>query len=297
LAWFAQYRRNPRPEHIHFATRSPQYSGAYGLRIVSAPPGQLASIDATSNRVRTQNVSAFDLGRVAGSPNNSPTNITIDSAVLRVPRDTVLAFTKLGGGWTLAHPTVAQVPVPTIARAVSARHIYVYPTLGVHTGDELGARRHLAEQAAAWSGVRTRLNLALAVKADIAITAEDIESADLVLFGTRETNALIARFAPRLAIELSPAAADYGLLFIASTGEHFALVSSGLPWWTGADDAHRGGYHFAPDPYRLLTTFGDYILFKGSLANVVAEGDYDANWTIPAESAARMLATGTVTVH
>jgi len=30
---------------------------------------------------------------------------------------------------------------------------------------------------------------------------------------------------------------------------------------------------------------------------VVSEGLYDANWSIPAESAARMTATGTVTVH
>ncbi|HXB75182.1 MAG TPA: dienelactone hydrolase family protein [Candidatus Acidoferrales bacterium] len=299
FAWFAQFSRNPRPEHIHFATRSPRYAGAYGLRIASSPPGQLATIDATANRIRTQNITAFDLGSAA----QLDATVTIDSTEVRIPRGAVLAFTKSpagansSGGWTLAHPTVAQVPVPTIAAAVSARHIYVYPTQGIHTEDELAARRRVAEQAAAWSGTRTRLNLALAVKADNAITAEDIESADLVLFGTRETNSLIARFAPRLPIELSPAAADYGLLFIASTGAHYALVSSGLPWWTGADDAHRGGYHFAPEPYRLLTTFGDYILFKGSLANVVAEGFYDANWTIPADSATRMLSTGTVTVH
>jgi hypothetical protein len=293
FAWFAQYRRNPRPEHIHFATRSAQYSTAYGLRIASALPGQLAAIDAASNRIQTQNITAFDLGAVA----EMATTVTIDSSALRIPRSAVLAFTKSAAGWALAHATVAQVPVPTIAAAVSARHIYVYPTLGVHTEEELAGRRHFAEQAAAWSGTRTRLNLALSVKADNAITAEDIESADLVLFGTRETNSLIARFAPRFPIELSPAAADYGLLFIASTGDHFALVSSGLPWWTGADDAHRGGYHFAPDPYRLLTTFGDYILFKGSLANVIAEGPYNANWSIPEDSAVRMLATGTVTVR
>jgi len=293
FAWFAQHRRSPQPEHVHFASRSPQYSAAYGLRIESSPPGQLATIDANAGRIQTQSVTAFDLGGMA----ELPTTVTIDSTALRIPRDAVLAFTKSPGGWTLAHPTVVPVPVPAIAAAVSAHHIYVYPTLGVHTEDELAARRRLAEQAAAWSGPRTHLNLTFSVKADNAVTAEDMESADLVLFGTRETNSVIAHLVPRLPIELSPAAADYGLLFIASTGIHYALVNSGLPWWTGADDAHRGGYRFAPEPYRLLTTFGDYILFKGSLANVVSEGLYDANWSIPAESAARMMATGTVTVH
>ena len=96
---------------------------------------------------------------------------------------------------------------------------------------------------------------------------------------------------------LSPAAADYGLVFLASTGKNYALINSGLPWWTGTDNTRRGGYRFAPEPYRVLTTFGDYILFKGSLANVVCEGFYDSNWRIPPEAAAKMLATGTVTVH
>ena len=75
------------------------------------------------------------------------------------------------------------------------------------------------------------------------------------------------------------------------------LVSSGLPWWTGAEEASRGGNPFAPAPYRLLGTFGDYILFKGSLAHVVAEGRFDRNWKVPAEAASKMLATGTVTIH
>ena len=52
-----------------------------------------------------------------------------------------------------------------------------------------------------------------------------------------------------------------------------------------------------PEQFRLLSTFGDYILFKGSLANVVVEGRFDRNWKVPADTAPKMLATGTVTVH
>jgi hypothetical protein len=118
-----------------------------------------------------------------------------------------------------------------------------------------------------------------------------------VLFGTAATNALVARFAPQLPLALNEGAADYGLLFIAPVGKHYALVSSGLAWWTGADDARRGGSSNLPEQYRLLTTFGDYIVFRGSLANVVAEGRFDPDWKLPAGEAAKMLATGTVTVH
>lgn len=96
---------------------------------------------------------------------------------------------------------------------------------------------------------------------------------------------------------LNPGAADYGLLFIAPIGRHYAVVSSGLPWWTGAAEVNRGGDRFAPEPSRLLSTFGDYILFKGSLANVVAEGRFDSNWKVPSEAAAKIRATGTVTIR
>jgi hypothetical protein len=42
--------------------------------------------------------------------------------------------------------------------------------------------------------------------------------------------------------------------------------------------------------------FKDYILFKGSLENVVAEGRFDRNWRVPEAEAQKMTATGAVTI-
>ena len=137
--------------------------------------------------------------------------------------------------------------------------------------------------------------LSFRVLGDSRVTEADLADSDAILFGTAQTNKLIARFDAQLPMALNPGAADYGLLFIAPVGRHYAVVSSGLPWWTGAAEVNRGGDRFAPEPYRLLSTFGDYILFKGSLANVVAEGRFDSNWKVPAEAAAKMRAAGTVT--
>jgi hypothetical protein len=50
-------------------------------------------------------------------------------------------------------------------------------------------------------------------------------------------------------------------------------------------------------PYRVLATFPDYVLFKGSLSNVVAEGSFDRNWKVPADASAKLLGAGTVTIH
>jgi hypothetical protein len=161
----------------------------------------------------------------------------------------------------------------------------------------LNFRRKEAETAAAWSTPRERLQLSLLVKADAEVTPEDLDRNDLVVFGTRETNSLIARFADRLPLALAAGAADYGLLFIADLGKHYALVSSGLPWWAGFEDSGRSIDRYAPARYGELATFGDYIVFRGSVREVVAEGRFDRNWKLPPEAAAKMAAAGIVTVR
>ncbi|MEI9973494.1 MAG: hypothetical protein WDO73_16480 [Ignavibacteriota bacterium] len=135
------------------------------------------------------------------------------------------------------------------------------------------------------------------MKSDRQVTTEDLDSASLVLFGTAGTNAMIARFASRLPFELRPDAADYGLLFIAPVGKHYALINSGLPWWTGVDEAVPAAYPWLPAKYRELIAFGDYVLYRGNIAHVVAEGRFDANWKVPSDAAARLTDAGTVRIH
>lgn len=297
--WFAKFRRNALPENVRFATTSYRDASAWWLRIDGMTPGVLTTIDARRGAngevtVATKNVDGFTL-----TLDRAPT-VTIDGTALRLRAGAPLSFAKTGGKWRAARVETsgkragAEGP---IVEAVRGRHIYVYGTLGA-SPESQEARKRLAETAAAWSGARgSRVVLNLAVKADIAVTPEDLENADVVLFGTRETNSLIARLAPSLPLALNPGAADYGLLFIAPMGKRYVLVNSGLPWWTGADEARRGGPSFAPDRYRLLSTFGDYILFKGSLANVVAEGRFDTNWKVPSADSTRLLASGTVAIQ
>jgi pimeloyl-ACP methyl ester carboxylesterase len=297
FAWLEPVRRRRMPEHVRLETRSFEYASAYWLRIDGLTPGTLAVVDAKRGgpdvAIETKNVDGFTL-----LLDRAPAALTIDGETLR-PRPPASSFVRTGGKWRAgrfaqqAKHTGLEGP---IAAAVRGRQIYVYGTGGAPSPEELEARRRIAEAAASWTSSRVRLSLTLAVKTDSAVSQEELDGCDLILFGTSETNTLIARFAPRLPLALSPGAADYGLLFVAPVGRHYALVNSGLPWWTGGDEAKRGGSSPLPQPYRLLGTFGDYILFKGSLANVVAEGRFDRNWKLPADARARMTATGTVTV-
>jgi hypothetical protein len=265
--------------------RDLRYAAAYWVRIDALAPGVLASLDAVRTSggvsVQTRDVDAFTLATTAQA-------VTIDGATVRLRPAAALSFTKTAQGWMQSPPVAAALQGP-IVEAVNARHIYVYSARDPQT-------RRYAESAAAWSSNRSRLNLTLPVKSDQEVNDDDLASANLVLFGTPRTNRLIARFAPQFPIALNPGAADYGLLFIFAAGKHYVLVSSGLPWWTGAEEANRGGYRYAPEPYRLLSTFGDYILFKGSLANVLAEGRFDRNGKVGPEVAEKLRAAGTVTI-
>ena len=264
--WFAKYRRNLNPDSVRLVTRNLRYASAYWVRIDAKAPDVLASLDAVRSsagiRVQTQNVDGFTLSATART-------VTIDGTVVRLRPRAALSFSRMPRGWTQG-PALSVAPQGPIVEAVNARHLYVYATGDPQT-------RRYAETAAAWSSSRSHINLTLPVKSDRDVNDDDLAAANLVLFGTPQTNRLMARFAPQFPIALNPGAADYGLLFIMASGKHLVLVSSGLPWWAGADEANRGGYRFAPAPYRLLSTFGDYILFKGSLAHVLAEGRFDRN--------------------
>ena len=297
--WFAHFRRNRFPDRVRLVTAAYQYSSAYWVRIDGLTPGTNASIDARQTgksdvKVDTENLDGFTLAL-----DHAVATVTIDGAMLHVPPSANVSFRKGAGKWVRGVVSPAGkgpgLEGP-IASAVSGRHLYVYGTLGAHSADELNARRATAERAAAWSNQRQHLQLKLPVKADTAVTVQDLDQ-DLVLFGTRETNSLIARYADRLPLALDAGAADYGLLFIAPVGKHYAVVSSGLPWWTGAAEAGRAVDHFEPQPFAELATFGDYIMFKGSLANVVAEGRFDRAWKMPAADVDKMTATGAVELH
>jgi len=306
--WFAKFRRTPFPDRVRLVSRAYKYSSAYWVQLDGLTPGVLASIDVRFTapnkiEVTTAQLDGFTLN-LDGHPKFSkarPLEISVDGVPHKLKPQAALSFSRTPN-WQpsrYAPPPGAKRPglEGPISEAVASRHIHVYGTGNAPDQEELRRRRELAERAADWSSPRSRLLLSLRVASDKEVSEADLRSANLVLFGTRETNTLIARFAPALSIELNPGAADYGLLFVAPAGERYLLINSGLPWWTGADQVKRPGFRFIGAPFRLLLSFGDFILFKGSLENVVAEGRFDRNWKLAAADAAKIQATGAVQIR
>jgi hypothetical protein len=308
--WFAKFRRPAHPDRVRFETRVYRYSAAYWVRLDSFTPGDLASVDArftARNRIEvsTAKLDGFTL-TLAGHPRFSrsgPLRVVIDGAPVRARVAAAISFERTTRGWRAGR----AAPAPgdkragaegPIADAIASRQIYVYGMADAPGPDELQRRQQIARHAALWPQPDGRAALSFAVKSDSQVDAEDMEDATLVLFGTKETNSVIARLAGGLPLALNPGAADYSLVFVAPAGKHYVVISSGLPWWTGADEAQRPDMRGAmPPPYRVLETFGDFILFKGSLENVVAEGRFDRHWKVPPAAAAAMRKTGTVVIQ
>jgi pimeloyl-ACP methyl ester carboxylesterase len=306
--WFAQHRRNPFPDRVRFLTRQYKYRSAYWVTIDGLTPGAPASIEATfaaPNRVSVvaSGVDGFTL-EPAGHPRfaaSRPLVVSIDGQEVKAMAPAGLSLTKTAQGWRPGRHETRDGKRPgaegPIFEAVAGRHFYVFGTADSPGEDELRRRREQAQAAANWSGQRPPLALYLRVVADRDLPEADLRGASLVLFGTRETNAWIARYAARLPMELNAGAADYGLAFVTHADGRYLLVSSGLSWWTGAEKAQRATFRFLPPPFRLLSTFGDYIVFRGGLDHPVAEGRFDRDWKLPAAERDRIAATGAVRVN
>jgi predicted esterase len=285
--WFRGFRRERMPRRVRFSTRSYRHGSAYWIRLDGITPGTLATIDARREGTRvlvdTEGVEGFTLAlkdRLA--------TVAINGTEVRLKPGAALSFSRTPKGWA-----VVAVKTPAGKRAglegpvfdaLAAPHVYVH---GPDT-------RELATAAADWSTTRSKLLLNFRVIEDRAFSETD---GNIVLFGTRETNSVLAKYSAALPLHLNPGAADYGLVYTYPVGNRMVVVNSGLPYWTRIDQAKVPGFGFLPLRYRLLRSFGDFVLFKGGIDNIVAEGRFDNQWKLPEGMAERFRATGAVEVR
>ncbi len=162
------------------------------------------------------------------------------------------------------------------------------------------ARRSIAADAAKWQAPSPLLFFPRVVS-DREVRPSDIETSNLILFGTSETNSIIKKFADQLPIQLTGADSSYGLVYIHPEGEHYIVVCSGKPWWTrdgtNHPNASRGGFRFFSGPVSMLMGLGDFSMYKNSLDKVVASGVFDNEWRLSKADSAKMDSTGCVKIN
>ena len=312
--WFGQFARDPHPERVRFTSDRYEYSQAYWVRLDRLTPGTLAGIDVrftAPDRIEatTSELGAFTL-KLAGHPSFTPgdsLDVRIDGTDVRAAAADSVSFSKREGTWTAERYEAPEGAKRSglegpVGAALSGRHIYVYGTADDPSEGELAARQAEAIKAATWSVYRGpfwgRVMVFPRVVADGDVRPSDLESANLVLLGTRETNALVERFADRLPLHLADTTGAYGLVYAFPVGDRYALVHSGRPWWTSASEGRGAPSPFVHEvPALQLLDLPDYRLFEGPLDSVVVEGRFDADWQLPPADAERLRATGVVTVE
>jgi dienelactone hydrolase len=308
--WFSQFRRDLYPEQVRFSSRWFKYNKAYWVKFDDLVPGQMATIDAKftgNNRieVQTTGLEAFTLN-LAGHPmfdTGKKVSLTVDGRSFSLKSADAVSFTKTRGSWANRKFTpglTAKQPggEGPISAAVAGSHLYVYGTGGDPSREELAARRAQAAAAADWTGRGGRIMVFPRVISDQQVRQSDYVTSNLILFGTRETNAVIEKFADRLPLHLYAGTGDYGLLYIYPMNRHYLLISSGLPWWTPPKQAAREqSLTFMGSNIEMLKEFGDFILFRESPDNVISQGTFDNDWKLSQPDAAALQSSEVISLR
>jgi pimeloyl-ACP methyl ester carboxylesterase len=305
--WFAKFKRNSFPDRVTFNTKNYKYNKAYWVQFDQLTPGTLASIDAKFTGVNqlvitSSSLGGFTLG-LAGHPkykSGQSLDVTINGMKVKTTPAGSLSFKEEKGKWINARYEAAAGSKTSgaegpIGAAFSSRHIYVYGTGGSPNEEELKNRRQTAEQAANWSQYVNafigRVMVFPRVVADKDVRPSDIEAANLILFGTSQTNTLIDKYKSQLPVELSPSAQGYGLLYVFPMNNRYVVVNSGLPWWT---TSKASSSNFTTMVRQTIPGFKDFVLFKDGNDNRLVEGYFDQNWKLSPADKAALTGTGAV---
>lgn len=315
--WFAQFKRNMYPSHVKFSTRWYKYNKAYWVKIDKMTPSILANIDARFTNINTivistDGIEAFTLN-LNGHPqfkSGEKTTIILDSIPFKIKFQNSISFCKIDNKW------INQQYIPAssskqpgaegpISAAISGNHVYVYGTGGNPSAEELQNRRSIAAAAADWSadrGMFGRIMIFPRVLSDKEVRQSDLETSNLILFGTRETNSIIEKFADKLPLHLNMNAKDYGLVYIFPVNNHYVLINSGLPWWTPpkpkeGEFQRSFSFNFLSSKADSLKNLKDFILFKESSDNVLSEGYFNHEWKLPENEKNKMKQTGVIVIQ
>jgi pimeloyl-ACP methyl ester carboxylesterase len=309
FGWFSQFKRDLFPEKVSFTTRWFKYNKAYWVTVDDMVPGEAASVEArftglNAIAVTVSGVNAFTLS-LDGHPQFSAgkkVSVSLNGKTFSVRSADAVSFMLSDGKWVNGRFTPGLTSKQKgsegpLYAAVAASHIYVYGTADNPPADILAARRAQAMSAADWTGMGGRIMVYPRVVADRDVRASDYVRSNLILFGTRETNSVIGKFADKLPVHLDPEAENYGLVYIFPMNRRYMLVNSGLPWWTPPKNTgNQGRYAFSGSKVEALKSFGDFILFRETPDEVVAGGLFDNNWQLTAEAAGKLKASGVVSM-
>lgn len=298
--WFGQYKRDPDPEKVIFATGQMKYSRSFWVEIVALSPGKAGRVEASIQgnntvSVTTENVEAFRILPSSRLQAGADISLVVNGSTLKVKNYKGTEIVVVKGSrptiWSDVNYTRTSRQAGPMTEITSDRHIYVYGTLDSPDREETERRRKMAEAAADWSFYRGeflgRVMVFPRVLADKELSTKDYDNSNLVLFGTDKTNAAIARYADRLPFRLSADTTQL-LAFVYPTEKNLLLINSGIPYWQ-LSDAVKGEAHLRilrnPSRAALLSGYGDWVLQRNGK---VISGWFGNRWEVREEDKAAL---------
>lgn len=302
--WFDQFKRKRFPEQVKFSTARYEYSSAYWVKVDDFAPSTVAEVEVRFTgdnqlEVTVKNVNGFTLN-IAEHPRfkkGQPLQVTLNGKKQKVTPAETLSFWLKDGKWTQGKIALdknsknVELEGP-IAKAISERHVYVYGTEGNPSQDEIRKRYDLAFAAANWSVFRNpflgRVMAFPRILSDKEVRESDLKSANIILFGTRETNSIIKKYADALPLELASDATDTGLIYVYPLNGKYVVINSGLPWWNNDNPFS----FYAALPFQQLSSLKDFVVFNKSAATPIVEGFFDKNWKLSSEQKSALQSKG-----
>ncbi len=223
------------PAELHFTTYTLKYNKLYWLTVDAIDEHwSKARVDAVNGKhtvtLKTSNVRALTLNlvRVHGFTHYGPDTVKIDNSTLILPPndDMVLSFHNENGKWLLGteKPVLAKkhnLQGPVDDAFMSA---FMVVTPSGNSKNALFDKWSKAEMERFMVQWRREFRGDPIVKADKEVTAEDMASSNLILFGDGESNKVIAKLSAKLPIKwnagqiqagnTSYSSKDHGLIMI-----------------------------------------------------------------------------------
>ncbi|MDP7362174.1 MAG: prolyl oligopeptidase family serine peptidase [Candidatus Latescibacteria bacterium] len=284
--WFGRHVRDPRPAHVVHVTMDPlRYGSSFWIHVEALAQARVpARIEAHARDGRIE-IETTDLKRFRLSTDGLPLGFPEE---IRVTVDGHESFSGLVSGESITfqkrngvfEPTSASprrmIPVEGQRRASSGWRIYVYGTTG--TPQQNAITQRAAESMAT---PNSNVRIQYPVMVDTSVTEQDMATADLILLGTAQTNALVGRIDAELPIRHRGDVIQIGGKEHSADGVLLAqvvpnplapsrmvqvLAASTTEAFAGLERMKRG----APD-YVIVTPDGE----------VIAEGAFDLNWELP----------------
>jgi len=285
LDWMKKLHRQPVPRHVRFTTGTLRNNRNYWVTIDGFTDySRLAHLDAeikTGNilEVKTENVARFTLQVPAAfAEKDKPLTLVVNGEIQEEKFDAAQPV-QWPRGATGAKTPLLSGPIKEVYRHP---FLLVYGTLADGV-DKAAAERFLEEWDAYADGRPP-------IKADTAVTDEDKANYNLIVFGTRESNALLKEQAAVLPLELTPTGYRLGEREVAVEGktlgmqlcypspfhkERFIVVQSGVYWGSKLPINHK---------FDLLP---EYIVYEEAIEmsdltnRAVVAGFFDDNWKLP----------------